>query len=66
MTDERELTERLERVRRGSLGRREFARGLLALGLAPPLIAELLRSRGIAQAQAKRATFSPTQARRRG
>jgi peptide/nickel transport system substrate-binding protein len=47
-------------VRRGSLGRREFARGLLALGLAPPLIAELLRSRGIAQAQAKRATFSPT------
>jgi peptide/nickel transport system substrate-binding protein len=64
MTDERVLSEWLDRVRRGSLGRREFTRGLLALGLTPPLIAELLRSRGIANAQAKRGVFTP--ARRGG
>src|SRR6266481_8999542 len=32
----------------------------LALGLTPPLIAELLRSRGIANAQLKRETFTPS------
>jgi len=58
--DERVLREWLERVRRGSLGRREFTRGLVALGLTPPLIAEMLRSHGIAQAQTKRGTFTPT------
>ena len=60
MTDEHVLTESLDRVRRGSLGRREFARGLLALGLTPPLIAELLRSGGVAHAQPKRGAFAPT------
>jgi peptide/nickel transport system substrate-binding protein len=62
--DERVLREWLERVQRGSLGRREFTRSLVALGLTPPLIAEMLRSHGIAQAQPKRATFAP--ARRGG
>jgi len=60
MTDERVLTEMLDRVRRGSLGRREFTRSLLALGLTPPLIAELLRSRGVAYAQPKRGSFTPS------
>jgi hypothetical protein len=54
------LREWLVRVRRGSLGRREFTRGLVALGLTPPLINEMLRSHGIAQAQTKRGTFTPT------
>jgi peptide/nickel transport system substrate-binding protein len=58
--DERVLREWLERVQRGSLGRREFIRCLVALGLTPPLIAEMLRSHGIAQAQTKRGTFTPT------
>ena len=58
--DERGLHEWLGRVRAGSLGRREFTRILLASGLTPPLIAELLRSRGIANAQLKRETFTPS------
>jgi peptide/nickel transport system substrate-binding protein len=58
--DERELACWLDRVRRGSLDRREFARVVLALGLTPPMIAELMRSRGIAQAQPKRSPFTPT------
>jgi peptide/nickel transport system substrate-binding protein len=58
--DERELREWLDRLRRGSLGRREFTRGLLALGLTSPLIAGLLRSSGLAHAQPKRGTFTPT------
>src|SRR4029453_5003479 len=48
----------------GSLSRRELVRGLLALGLTGPLIAELLRSAAIAHAQPKRAAFTP--ARRGG
>ncbi len=60
MTDEYVLTESLDRVRRGSLGRREFTRRLLALGLTPPLIAELLRASGLAEAQPRRGTFTPS------
>ena len=51
MTDARVLGEWLDCVRRGSLSRRDFARGLLAFGLTPPLISELLRSRGIVHAE---------------
>jgi peptide/nickel transport system substrate-binding protein len=60
MTDERVLSEWVDRLQRGALGRREFMRGLLELGLTSPLIAELLRSRGIAEAQPRRAPFTPT------
>ena len=60
MTDERVLGEWLERVRSGSLSRRDFTRALLALGLTPPLITDLLRSRGIAEAQPKRGPFTPS------
>jgi peptide/nickel transport system substrate-binding protein len=60
MIDEHGLAEGLDRVRRGALGRRELIRRLLALGLTPPLIAELLRARGVAQAQPRRGSFTPT------
>jgi peptide/nickel transport system substrate-binding protein len=60
MIDEHGLAEGLDRVRRGALGRREFIRRLLALGLTPPLIAELLRARGVAQAQPRRGSFTPS------
>jgi peptide/nickel transport system substrate-binding protein len=60
MADERQVAEWVERVRRGALSRRDFTRSLLALGLTPPLIADLLRSRGIAEAQPRRAPFTPT------
>ena len=59
MVDERVLQEWLDRVARGSLDRRAFTRALLAFGLAPALIAELLRSRGMAHAQARRDPFTP-------
>ena len=64
MVDERVVDEWLDRVERGSLGRRAFTRALLGLGLMPPLIADLLRSRGVAHAQTRRDTFTP--ARRGG
>ena len=60
MVDERVLQEWLDRVARGSLDRRAFARALLAFGLAPALIAELLRSRRMAHAQTRRDPFTPT------
>ena len=60
MTDEHGLTEAIDRVRRGALGRRELIRRLLALGLTPPLVAELLRARGVAQAQPRRGSFTPS------
>ena len=60
MTDARVLGEWLDRVRRGSLSRRDFARGVLAFGLTPPLISELLRSRGIVHAEPRPATFIPS------
>src|SRR5262249_58751891 len=60
MTDEPLLAEALDRVRHGALGRREFTRRLLALGLIPPLIAELLCAGGFAQAQPRRGGFTPT------
>jgi peptide/nickel transport system substrate-binding protein len=60
MTDEHGLADALAGVRRGTLGRREFTQHLLALGLTPPLIAELLRGGGIAQAQPRRSGFTPS------
>ena len=57
--DERELAESLRRVRGGSLDRREFARTLLGLGLAAPMIAELIGARP-GHAQPRRSTFTPT------
>src|SRR5262249_20068290 len=64
MVDERVLRGWLDRIERGSLGRRAFTRVLLALGRALPRITDLLRSRGVADAQTHRDTFPP--ARRGG
>jgi len=58
--DEHVLREWLHRVQVGSLSRRELARALLGLGLTSPLIRELLGPRGIAHAQPKRTTFTPS------
>src|SRR5262249_27230246 len=60
MIDVHVLSDWLDRVRRGTLGCRAFTRGLLAAGLTPPLITELLLSRGLAHAQPKRAAFTPS------
>ena len=61
--DEQELVESLQRVREGSLDRRQFARTLLGLGLTAPMVAELLGPRP-GHAQARRSAFTP--ARRGG
>src|SRR2546428_2007557 len=58
--DERVIREWLHRVRGGSLSRRELVGTLLGLGLTPPLIAELLRSHGVAHAQPTRTRFIPS------
>jgi len=57
---ERAIREWLQRVQGGSLGRREFTRALLGLGLTPPLIVELLGSVDVAGAQPKRSAFTPS------
>jgi peptide/nickel transport system substrate-binding protein len=62
--DERDLWSWLRAVRNGRLTRRQFTRELAALGLAGPLLAELLATSGAARAQASRPAFVP--ARRGG
>jgi peptide/nickel transport system substrate-binding protein len=58
--DARDVRESVELVRRGALSRRDFSRALVALGLTPPLVAEILASAGVARAQPKRSTFTPS------
>src|SRR5256712_12649989 len=58
--DERVIREWLQRVRGGSLSRRELVGTLLGLGLTPALIAELLQSHGVAHAQPRRTPFIPS------
>jgi peptide/nickel transport system substrate-binding protein len=58
--DARDVRDSVELVRRGVLSRRELSRALLALGLTPPLVIELLASAGVAQAQPKRSPFTPS------
>ena len=57
---ERELRDMIGRVKAGSLSRREFVQGMMALGLTAPLAAQMLASAGVAQAQPKGAMFTPT------
>ncbi|HEV8310674.1 MAG TPA: peptide ABC transporter substrate-binding protein [Methylomirabilota bacterium] len=57
--DERELREWLDRVRDGSISRRQFTRMMLGLGLTAPMAAQMLSAAGAAQAQPKPA-FTPT------
>src|SRR2546427_11019440 len=58
--DERVIRGWLQRVRGGSLSRRELVGTLLGLGLTPALIAELLQSPGVAPAQPRRTPFIPS------
>ena len=57
---ERELRDMIGRVKAGSLSRREFVQGMMALGLTAPLAAQMLASAGVAQAQPKSGMFTPT------
>ncbi len=56
---ERELRGWIDRVRDGSLSRRQFTRLMLGLGLTAPMAAQMLASAGLAQAQTKPG-FNPT------
>ncbi len=58
--DERVIREWLRGIRSGSFSRRELVGTLLGLGLPPLLIAELLRSHGVAHAQPRRTPLIPS------
>ena len=57
--EERELRHWMERVKDGTITRREFTRMMVGAGLTAPLAAQMLASAGVAQAQTK-AAFTPT------
>ena len=60
--EERELRQWIQRVKDGTITRREFTRMMVGVGLTAPLAAQMLASSGIgsvAQAQTKPA-FTPT------
>src|SRR5213593_2652903 len=57
--DERVLREWIDRVKDGTISRRQFTRMMVGLGLTAPLAAQMLASAGVAHAQAKPA-FNPT------
>ena len=57
--EERELRNWIERVKDGTITRREFTRMIVGLGLTAPMAAQMLASAGVAQAQTKPA-FTPT------
>src|SRR5262245_17793727 len=57
--EERELRHWIERVKDGTITRREFTRMMVGAGLTAPLAAQMLASAGVAHAQTK-STFTPT------
>ncbi|MBI3457541.1 MAG: peptide ABC transporter substrate-binding protein [Candidatus Rokubacteria bacterium] len=56
--DERELRGWIQRVRDGTVSRRQFTRMMLGLGLTAPMVSQVLAAAGVAQAQV-RPTFTP-------
>ena len=56
--DERELRHWIDRVKDGTISRRDFTRMMVGAGLTAPLAAQMLASAGVAQAQPK--GFTPT------
>ena len=56
---EHELRAMIADVKAGRLGRRQFVRAMVALGLTGPMAARMLASAGVAQAQ-PRPAFTPT------
>ena len=57
--DEHTLPEMFDRVRAGAISRRQFTRMMLGAGLTAPMVAQVLASAGLAQAQPK-TTFTRT------
>ncbi len=57
--EERQLRHWIERVKDGTITRREFTRMVVGLGLTAPMAAQMLASAGVAQAQTK-GTYAPT------
>jgi peptide/nickel transport system substrate-binding protein len=57
--EERELRHWIERVKDGTVTRRQFTRMMVGLGLTAPMAAQMLASAGVAQAQA-RGAYAPT------
>jgi len=57
--EERELRHWIQRVKDGSLTRRQFTRMMIGAGLTAPMAAQMLASAGVAQAQTKGA-YAPT------
>jgi peptide/nickel transport system substrate-binding protein len=57
--EERELRHWIERVKDGTIPRRDFTRMMVGMGLTAPLAAQMLASAGVAQAQTKPG-FNPT------
>jgi len=57
--EERELRHWIDRVKDGTITRRNFTRMMIGLGLTAPMAAQMLGSAGVAQAQTKPA-FTPT------
>ena len=51
--DEHQLRALIEHVKAGRLGRRQFIRGMVGLGLTAPMAAQMLSWSGVAQAQSK-------------
>jgi peptide/nickel transport system substrate-binding protein len=58
--DEHHLRESIEQVRIGPLDRRRFVQAMVGLGLTAPMVAQMLASAGIAQAQPRSPAFVPT------
>jgi peptide/nickel transport system substrate-binding protein len=56
--DERELRTWIDRVKDGTITRREFTRMMVGFGLTAPMAAEMLASQGVAYAQTK--PYTPT------
>jgi peptide/nickel transport system substrate-binding protein len=57
--DERELRQWIQRVKDGTVSRRQFTQMMVGLGLTAPLAAQMLRHAGVAEAQPK-PVFNPT------
>jgi len=58
--DESDLRQLIEQVRIGRLDRRRFIQAMVALGLTVPMATQMLAATGIAHAQPKSPSFTPT------
>ena len=56
--DEHALRGLIDEVKAGRIGRRQFVRSMVALGLTGPLAAQMLATAGVASAQSKGAEFT--------